>query len=218
MRDGNAKVAASRRAVMTGGLAFSLAACSGNLIGPPSPAPELYLLNPQFGPVPDGPIIRQQLVVALPVAPAALDTDRIALERAPNTLDYFAHCQWADRLPLLLQLLLVEAFEKSGRVPAVGREGAGLRADVVLDTEIRDFEAYYAVPDAAPEIRAKFMVKLLGATRHDVLGTTEIARSVQSGANDLPRITAAFEAAAGGALSEIVRWNLAALSYASPKT
>src|ERR1043166_7445800 len=68
-------------------------------------------------------------------------------------MDYYAHAQWTDRAPLLLQGLLVEAFEKSQRIAAVGRESAGIRSDYILQSELHDFEAYYAVPDTPPKIR-----------------------------------------------------------------
>jgi len=87
-------------------------------------------------------------------------------------MDYYANSQWTDRVPLLLQSLLVEAFEKSGRIAAVGRETAGIRADYVLETEIRDFEAYYAVPDAAPNVRANI-------TAND----NDISRNLQNGSS-----------------------------------
>lgn len=201
-----------RRAVLTGGLALSLSACAGNLIGPPSPAPALYVLRPEFGPVSGASPVRQQLTVAVPAAPAALDTERIALERNANVMDYFAQSQWTDRLPLVVQSLLVEGFEKSGAVAAVGREGAGIRADVVLETELRQFEAFYAVADTAPEIRITMVAKLVNVTNRGVIDTTEVSRSARSAANDLRSITAAFTLASGEALKEVVRWTVADLS------
>jgi cholesterol transport system auxiliary component len=212
MTANRATSATSRRLVLTGGLALSLSACGGNLIGPSSPAPDLYVLHPDFGALPDTPSIRQQLVVAVPTASEVLDTERIALERAPNTMDYYAHSQWIDRLPLLLQSLLVEAFEKSGRIPGVGREAAGIHADVVLETEVRHFEAYYAVSDTPPEIRATLVAKLVSAVQREVMGSTEVTRSVRATGNDMPHITAAFAAAATDSLKEIVRTTLAALA------
>src|SRR5436305_2765007 len=108
--------ARTRRGILLGGVALTLSGCGGNLIGPPSPAPQIYVLHPEFAGVTDAPSVGWQLVVAAPVAPASLDVERIALERAPNVMDYYANAQWADRLPLVIQTLLVEAFEKSGKI------------------------------------------------------------------------------------------------------
>jgi len=205
-----------RRVVLTGGVALSLSACAGNLIGPPSPAAALYVLRPEFGPVSGGAPVRQQLVVAVPAAPAALDIERIALERGANVLDYYAQSQWTDRLPLVVQSLLVEGFEKSGQVAAVAREGTGIRADVVLETELRQFEAYYAVPDTPPEIRITMVAKLVGVTNRSVIDTTEVSRTARASANTLQSVIAAFTVAADEALKEIVRWTIVDLSSRHP--
>jgi len=206
------EVVADRRAVLTGAMALSLSACAGNLIGPPSPAAALYVLRPEFGPVSGGSPVRQQLVVAVPAAPAALDTERIALERGVDVMDYYAQSQWTDRLPLVVQSLLVEGFEKSGQVAAVAREGAGIRADVVLETELRQFEAYYAVPDTAPEIRITLVAKLVGVTNRNVIDTMEVSRTARASANNLQSVIAAFTLAGGEALKDTVRWAIADLS------
>ena len=202
--------APTRRGILVGGATLTLAGCGGGLIGPPSPAPQIYVLHPQFGAIADAPAVAWQLVVATPIAPGSFDTDRIALERAPNVMDYYANSQWPDRLPLVLQSLLVEAFEKSGKIRAVGRETEGLRADYILETEIRDFEAFYAVADTPPNIRVTITAKMLAALSHELVGTMQSAHQAQAAANDMPNITAAFSQAAGAAIEEIVGWALRA--------
>ncbi len=203
-------MAPTRRGVLLGGTALALAGCgAGGLIGPP-PAPQIYTLQPGFAALPNAGTVTWQLIVAQPVAPEVLDTQRIALERAPNVMDYYANAQWPDTLSLLLQGLLIEAFEKSGKIAAVGREGSGLRGDYVLATEIRNFEAYYQVPDAAPKIRVGVVAKLLGALSHNLAGTTLVERAAQAAANDLVSITAAFGQAARVAVEDIVTWTLTA--------
>src|SRR5216683_3885831 len=118
-------------------LATVLAGCGGLLTD--APKRELYRVSPKFA-FPAGlPHVAAQLLVATPTAPAGLDTERIALSRSPVSLDYFADVQWADRAPYLIQTSLVEAFEKSAAMPAVGPDRGGLRADFVLETAIGDF-------------------------------------------------------------------------------
>ncbi|MBV8801195.1 MAG: membrane integrity-associated transporter subunit PqiC [Alphaproteobacteria bacterium] len=177
------------------------------MIGPP-PAPQIYALHPALSAMRQGPPLPWQLVVAQPVTPEVLDTQRIALERAPNLMDFFANAQWTDRLPLLLQSLLIEAFEVSQTVSAVGREGGGLRADYVLATEIRNFHAYYEVIDSPPKIKVAVAAKLVAAPTHDLVRGTEIQREVPTSANDLPSITAAFGQAAGDMAEALVTWTM----------
>ena len=59
----------------------------------------------------------------------------------PTRFDYYALANWTDRAPLMVQGLVVESFENSGRIVAVGREAVGLKPDFVLKIEIREFQA-----------------------------------------------------------------------------
>ena len=43
-------------------------------------------------------------------------------------LPWFVLFSWPDRLPLQVQVLLVETFERTGRVPAVSRDNTALGA------------------------------------------------------------------------------------------
>jgi cholesterol transport system auxiliary component len=207
MKLASCSAAVSRRVLLQSVGAVTLAGCSSNLIGPP-PAPQIYVLHPEFSPVANAPMVSWQLVVSVPGAPESLDTERVALVRAPNTMDYFANSQWTDRAPLLVQSLLVEAFEKSGRINAVGRESAGIRADYVLQSEIHDFSAHYAVLDTPPKIRVAITAKLVGALSRNVAATMEFENEAQAAANDMPNIAAAFTRATGAAVSRIVSWTL----------
>ena len=198
--------AVSRRVLLQGAGAVALAGCS-NLIGPP-PAPQIYVLRPAFAPVTAGPNVSWQLVIAVPTAPESLDTERIALERAPDTMDYYANSQWTDRAPVLMQSLLVEAFEKSRRIDAVGRESAGIRPDYILEADIRDFSAHYVVLDTAPKVQVSMGVKLVGALRREVIGSGVFEDEAQAAANNMASITAAFAQATGTTLSRIVTWTL----------
>lgn len=199
--------AVSRRVLLQSAGAVALTGCSTNLIGPP-PAPQIYVLRPDFPTVTNAPMVSWQLVVSVPTAPESLDTERIALERAPNTMDYYANSQWPDRVPLLVQSLLVEAFEKSGRINAVGRESAGIRADYVLECEIRDFSAHYAVVDNPPRIRFGITAKVIAAASREVAGTVQFETGAQAAANNMPSITAAFAQAAEAAVNQVISWTL----------
>ena len=55
--------------------------------------------------------------------------------------------------------MLIESFENSGKIVAVGRESAGLRSDFVLRTELREFQAEYFEP-GPPKMRVRRSAKL----------------------------------------------------------
>ena len=158
-----------------------------------------------------------QLLLGLPNAPAGLDTERIALSRSLMSLDYFADAQWTDRAPLLVQTALLDGFEKSGAVPAVGRDSAGLRADFILETDLRDFAANYDSPSGPPRIAVAFNVKLIKIPERKIIAVKSVTRQQPAAADTIPEIVRAFDAALGGAVEEAVRWAVAQPALSSAR-
>ncbi len=184
-----------------------LAGCGGIFSQPPQR--QLYRLTPNFA-FPAGlPPVAAQLVVGLPTAPSGLDTARIALSRSPVSLDYYADAEWTDRLPALVQGNLVEGFEKSAAIPAVGPESLGLRADFELETEIRDFEAVYDSPGGPPHVLVRFNAKLVRLPERKIVAQTSVSRQEGAAAGAIPEVVRAFDGALGGAVQQVVMWTLA---------
>src|SRR5689334_22217465 len=129
-----------------------LAGCSAPLGG--SSPPQLYTLSTQKEFSATLPRTTAQLLIETPTAPGGLDTERIALMKTAISLDYFAGAAWTDRVPLMVQNLLVESFENTGKISAIDKESLALRADYVLETDIRDFNAVYAGSEA-PTVRVR---------------------------------------------------------------
>ncbi len=115
-------------------------------------------------------MVTDQILIETPVAAAGLDTGRIALSRSATTLDYFAGVSWTDRAPAMVQTLMVESFENSSRVVSVGRDTIGLRADYVLKSELREFQAEYAGADdqGPPQIHVRINAKLVAMPRRTI--------------------------------------------------
>jgi len=186
--------------------AFALAGCS-NLIGP-GEAPSLYTIDPALAALPSGPPVAWALSVQLPEASGSFDTTRIALTRAPGTLDYYANAAWPDRLPLLVQAVLVRGFQDSGRIPAVAREEDALHADYLLATTVRDFSAHYTGPDGAPEARVSIAAQLAAAHGRKLVATRTISQDVPASANSVSAAVDAFNQALAAVVTEIVAWTL----------
>lgn len=188
--------------------AFFLSGCSG-IIGP-GPAPQLYVLHPALGPIPGVKNAAWQLAVAQPSAPQSLDTERIALELTSETMDYYAHSAWQDRAPVIVQRALLEGFENSGKIAAVARDTQGIRADYLLQTDLRSFEARYEAPDTAPDVVVDIAAKLLRTSDRAIVAALQSRHTAMAAANSVPAIVAAFDTALGGAVEEIVTWVLKA--------
>jgi cholesterol transport system auxiliary component len=187
-------------------LILTLAGCSG-LLGGGEPT-HLYRLTPKSTYPPNLPHRSVQLLIDEPLAPAGLDKSRIALSRSPVSIDYFADSEWTDRAPLLVQTALVQSFQNSKAITAIGRESVGLRADFILDPEIRHFEAVYDSANGPPEIWVAINVRLVNPSSRDVVAQTLFERRERASANDVPSIVSAFDEALGGVMKEIVVWTV----------
>jgi len=198
-----------RRQFLSTAGAVLLSGCGGIQLLPTPPSPQLYVLRPQIMP-PMGAPVPWRLSVAEPEAPASFDTTRIALSRSPTTMDYFANSAWNDRVPLLLQSLLIQSFDMSGRIIGVDRDTTGLENDYLLQTEIHDFEARYDTPDAAPQIVVSVQAKLARMPQREIVATFNATHQAQASANTLDSVVMAFDEATGATIAQIAAWTLSA--------
>ena len=187
-------------------LILTLAGCS-SLLGGGEPA-HLYRLTPKSTYPPNLPHRTVQLLVDEPLAPAGLDKSRIALSRSPVSIDYFADSEWTDRAPLLVQTAILQSFENSRAVTAIDRESVGLRADFILKTELRHFEAVYDSSEGPPEIWVAVNVRLVNPSSREVVAQTSFERRRRASANDVPSVVSAFDEALGGVMKDIVVWTV----------
>jgi cholesterol transport system auxiliary component len=195
-----------RRQVLFSGAAMLVSGCA--LISGPK-APQLYVLRPDLAPAMGmGAPVRWRLTVASPDAPASLDTARIALTRSTTMMDYFANAAWTDRVPLMVQRMLIQAFDSTGRILSVDRDTAGLENDYLLETEIREFQAHYDMPNGAPQILVGIQVKLVRMPERNIVSGLMSTHQAQATTNSIDNIVVAFNQAAGAAISQIVGWTL----------
>jgi len=171
------------------------------------PPPELFRLTPKSTFDDDLPSVDWQLVLEAPVADAGLNTTRIALQRSPTQIEYYARSGWADRAPLMIQTLMVESFENSEKIVSIGRESIGLRADFVLKTELRELQAVY-FNGGLPEAWVSINAKLVQMPRRAIVASQSFDSRVTAQADSLPEIIAAFDEAAGKVLRRLVAWTL----------
>ena len=190
----------TRRHFVLAGMGAGLAGC-GVIPKVNDPVP-LYTLSAvkEFGR--SLPKVHWQLVVGTPVASADLDTTRIALTRSPGVIEYFAKGAWADNAPILLQDKLIESFEASGAIVAVGRDAVGLKPDYVLQSELRDFQA--EVTAEAPVAHLRLAAKLVRMPDRRIVATIATEQKVPAAGNSLPQIVDAFDRAASEAFEDVV--------------
>ena len=210
--DARSRPPAGRRAFLAYAGLLALGACQ--LPGGGEP-PSLYTLTPKSTFNPDLPKVDWQLIVETPVAAAGLNTSRIALQRSPVTLEYYANANWTDIAPLMVQTLLIE----SSRTPARSLPSAAslttLRADYLLKTELREFQVEYD-GSGPPRARVRINAKLARMPDRAIIASYTVERMERAQSGDLPTIALAFDEALGGAMRRIVEWSLTAPGSTAP--
>lgn len=176
---------------------------------------DLYTLTPKTTFPAALPKVDWQLVVETPVAAVSLDTPRIALQRTPLTFEYYANAAWTDNAPSMVQTLLIESFESTKSIPAVGREAIGLRPDYVLKTDLREFEAIYEGDNPVPTVWVRMNAKLVKMPERRIIASQTYGHKQPATGGKLTDIVASFDEALGRVLKEIVLFTLAAPEQAS---
>ena len=196
----------TRRSLLLAGTA-ALAGCT-SLIPGAGEGPQLYVLTPKTTFAPDLPRAKWQLLVDVPIAPAEIDNDRIVLQRTSYTVDKFANAAWPDRAPIMVQTLLVESFESTGKIVAIARESVGLRADYVLKPELRKFTAVYDDPSGPPLASVVLNVRLVKMPERAIVAQQTFDYRERARQNALEAIVEAFDEALGKVLKRTIEWTL----------
>lgn len=196
----------------------AVSACSIELPGTGTP-PRMYVLTPKSTFSESLPTVDWQLLVEVPQAQAGINTARIALRDSPIEMRYFELSNWTDLAPRMIQTLIVESFENSNRIIAVGREAVGLRADYVLKTELREFQAEFSerLPQntehgignvAPPTIRVRVNAKLIKMPRRVIVASKTFEYQVDAAENSMEEIIGTFDSALGKTMRRLVEWTL----------
>lgn len=169
---------------------------------------DLYTLSPKTTYGDPLPKVDWQLVVELPVADAAIDTPRIALSRNPFSIEYYAKAAWTDNAPAMVQTLLIESFESTHSIVAVGREAIGLRADYILKTDLREFQASYEGNDPIPTVVVRINAKLVQMPDRRITASQTVEERKKAAGSSFNDVINAFDEALGAAFKKIVVFTL----------
>jgi len=148
---------------------------------------------------------RVQVLVAAPRALKALDTSYIAVVDEGPVYSYFPNSAWADTLPNVVQLKLVETLQNTGRLRGVGVPGDGLLIDSQLQTEIRAFELRVDGTDRGlVEISARVVNDRNGRT----VATQVFRAETPSGSTSVDKAVEAMNASADRVFAAMAAWTL----------
>lgn len=150
---------------------------------------------------------RRHLIVELPTAAGALETDRILIKPLPYQAQYLPDGRWSEPAPELVQTLLIASFQNLGGFALVGRTGNGLIPDYTLMTEVQAFqvEPLSAQPGAF-DVKVSLMLTLIRESDRRIVASRRLAASETLGSDDTQALVAAFDRVLQVVLRDAVRW------------
>jgi cholesterol transport system auxiliary component len=182
-------------------LATSLVGCAALPGGGPPPLDTFDLSAPDTGA--SGRRRSAQILIAEPAALKMLDGQSIVITSGPRSIQFLKGAQWADRLPLVVQARLAEAFQSSGGFGGVGTPGEGLAIDYQVVADIRAFQVGVG---GASQANVEIYVRLLD-DRNGVVRASRVFRASApvTGEGNAGYVRA-LDAAFGQVGAEIVSW------------
>jgi cholesterol transport system auxiliary component len=186
-------------------LSLAVAGCAGTLLGSSAEPPEVYRLE-----IAEAAGAAERLPLALgvarPRAAASLDTERIAVVQPDSRFDYFAGVRWSEPAPQMLQALIVRTLQADGRYEVVVAAPSRVPADLLLDVELRRFEAVYAPGAESPTVRVEFQATLVDPRR--ARRVSSFVASAEAGAESNRRgaVLEAYERATGESVQALAAW------------
>ena len=205
----------SRRHLLAGLIAGSVGqyVTGCGLIGPP---PRQFTLTPVADFSRELPPVKWSLVIDEPTAARQIDTSRIALMSGPFQVEYYADVEWTDSAPAMVQLLLVQSFQNTGRLPVVAPTRQTLAADFLLLSNLQKFQVE---KDASGTFQATVVLEgtLLRMPRRIPVATARFEKATPVDTKSTETVTAAFDASLGDVMRRVVDWTLRQGS-AAPRT
>ncbi|WP_209424367.1 ABC-type transport auxiliary lipoprotein family protein [Pararhodobacter sp. SW119] len=187
-------------------LAFGLLSGCGGLLGGASTPLEAYDLRaPQVPSV--ARTTGRSLVIETPGAGGALATDRIMIRPNPLQAQYLPGVRWTEEAPVMLQTVMLRAFEDTNALRYVGRRPLGGFGDVVLVSELTDLQAEIG-PDGAVTTRLRMSARFVRESDATVLSSRSFQAVVPVASNETMDVVRGLNAASDAVIGELVLWLL----------
>jgi len=171
------------------------------------PRTEFQVFSPTTRVTPDAawPDADWRLTVMALAANPVLDSPRVIVRPSPHQVQTYRGVRWADRSQEMLETAVVQAFEESGRLGAVGRMANTARGDFALFMEVRAFEIVYldGQPEAVIEVQAS-LVQLRGGG----VASRRFRHAVPGASVQIEPMVDAFSQAMSAMSAELVGWTL----------
>jgi len=184
----------------------TMVALSGILLGGcsgASPVATYDLVAPKVMTLTAPRAAKFQLVINEPAAVRSLENDRIMV-RVGARVAYYKGAAWTDRLPRLMQARMVEAFQNTGLVKAVGSRSDRLDADFELSTQVQAFQV--EVNQGKAEAHASLYLKVIDGDNGQMVASRGFEARVSTSHKDVDQMVVSLNQAFDEVLREVVPW------------
>ncbi|MDD7972537.1 ABC-type transport auxiliary lipoprotein family protein [Roseinatronobacter alkalisoli] len=200
----------TRRHLLTS--SFALTALTGcgavSALNQATTALDAYELRAPRG-LPQAPrMLARSLSIEPPTTSGALDTDRILIK--PNAVQslYLPRVRWSENAPLMVQTLLLRAFEDTGALSYVGRRPLGGSGDFALLCEITDFQAELGTDGNTVATRMRVTARMVRESDARILGRRSFVATAPAASTDTLDIVESFNVVSDELITDLVRWGL----------
>jgi cholesterol transport system auxiliary component len=149
-----------------------------------------------------------QLLVDTPHASAALDTTHIAIMSSPGVLEVYPAARWRDPAPAMLRSLIVQAFDKDGRISGVSASDSGLNGNYSLSMELRDFQA--EIVNGSAQVAIRLTAKLFDRGSNRIVASQSFEEVAPAANSEVASATEAFTVALDQLMPKLVTWTIKA--------
>lgn len=182
-----------------------LCAAGCNVLGDPKPPLQIYDLSAGSDvQLQAGERIAVNVIVDEPDVSRVLDSERILVRLKTNELRYLPQSRWSDRAPRLLQLSLIEAFTRGGRVMGTGAPSSSFRGDYRIEGYLRSFEAVAA--DRKMQMHVGFDVQLVAEKGARIVSVRSFDAQAQAASENPSDVARAMDTALAALFADIVPW------------
>lgn len=185
-------------------LALGATAGCGVLTGP-SEDFSIYALDPPT-PRSEGAPVDWQLLIEEPHVSDLLDGFRIVVAPSGSERQVFKGARWVERTPSMLQGIWLRTFEADGRLPGAARSGTGVRADLMLSTDVTDFQASQLGEGMTVEVEVH--ARLVDPRDRRIRAREVFRAEVPASGNEASAVVAGFDTALAEINPAIVAWTL----------
>lgn len=179
-----------------------LSGCATLVPNPGDEGPKKFTLAAIEGAPSDNPS-SLKIMVDLPAVYPPLDNQRIAVVPGPNLIDYYADCEWGDRLGNLIQDSFVYSLQNSKIYKGVNRSSDAILGDYLLKIDVR---AFYVEQKPQPQAVTEYFVQLIRLSDRQVISQKTVGTNIPLKNETLEEILSRLNKSNLESMTKILFW------------